>query len=119
MKNNIIKLTALLATLSITACGGSVSSISQSNSESSSIDNRSVPVTSVKTGLLALNNTKSYAADVTYNGTKYFSIYVNEKYVGFDSATNDEVLDFFIKGEDSGQQDSLPPCRSFSCPISS
>ena len=100
MKNNIIKLTALLATLSITACGGSVSSISQSNSESSSIENPSVPVTSVKTGLLALNKTKSYTADVTYNGTKYFSIYVNEKYVGFDSATNDEVLDFFIKGEE-------------------
>ena len=104
MKNKLIKLTTLLAVMAITGCSSTPSSSNADTSSgeptSSSAEPVIVPVTNVKTGLNALNASKNYTADVSYNGTLYFSIYVKENYVGFDSETNQEALDFLVKNEE-------------------
>ena len=99
MKNKLLKLTVFSAVFVLAACNSNKSSdvINSEFNNSSSEQPVVVPVNNVKTGLTALHNSINYTADVSYNGKQYFSIYVKENYVGFDSDTNPDALDFFIK----------------------
>lgn len=101
MNKKLLKIGLVLGTLCLTACENNVSSIisqlSSDNPSSEEVSSSVVPieVNSLKTALLAINNTKNYTANVSYNGKYYYTIYVNENYVGTDSSDYDTMLDIY------------------------
>ena len=95
--NNYIKISMILGALALSACTPNNSS-NQNNSviDTSSEAAPSVPeVVNLKTAFINLNKGKNYTANVKYNGTYYYSIFVNENFVGTDG-DEPEILNMYL-----------------------